>query len=205
MLMRPALCLPLILLAPLAACEKAVSPAASGKRAAADAAGRTLPRVSALEPGLWETRAQIGMIDASERALLDNPAALALADQLGGQEKTATMCLSPDEARSPNAMVIAGRMQAACSFESFSLHGGTLDAVLTCTVPGKQGRTLIAAHGDYGGKTFALDAVLRLEPDMPADTGKGPMPTTQSPPVRFHTKILGTHKGACPAGEDVAR
>lgn len=205
MKLRAALCLPPLMLALLAGCEKAAGPAESGKRAAASAAGQAAPMVTALVPGLWETTSTIGMIDAAERAALETPEALKLADELGGQQKKAAMCLSPDQARSPHAKVIAGQVEGQCSFESFSLYKGTLDAVLTCAVPGKKGRTLIAAHGNYQGKAFALDAVLRLEPDMPFDTGKGPMPSTQSPPVRFHTKIVGTYKGECPAGEDVAQ
>lgn len=205
-MMKPAaLCLSLALAVSLSACEKAASPAESGKRAAATAAGRSAPVVTALAPGLWETTSNIGMIDAADREALQSPDALKLADQLGGQQKKAAMCLSPDQARSPNARVIAGQVDGQCSFESFSLYKGTLDAVLTCAVPGKKGRTLIAAHGSYEGKAFALDAVMRLEPDMPFDTVKGPMPTTDSPPVRFHTKIIGALKGECPAGEDVAQ
>lgn len=202
MTMRLLALLPLIL---LAGCEKMSDPVQSGKRAAATAAGRERPIVTALQPGLWETTTEIAALDPQARAALETADARAIADKLGGQKQVSMACLSADQARSPNALVIGGREQGQCSFESFSLNRGALDAVLTCTWPGKAGRTLIAAHGRYGGTAFTLDTVMRIETDTPYDSIKGPMPTAKEPPVRFHTHITGTLKGACPAGEEIAQ
>ncbi|MEY3704222.1 MAG: hypothetical protein RLZZ561_1842 [Pseudomonadota bacterium] len=202
MMMRMLALVPLIL---LAGCEKMSDPVQSGKRAAATAAGRERPIVTALQPGLWETTTEIAVLEPEARAALENDDARALADKLGGQKQVSMACLSADQARSPNALVIGGRDQGQCSFESFSLNRGTLDAVLTCAQPGKVGRTLIAAHGRYGGTDFALGTVMRIETDTPYDSVKGPMPTAKAPPVRFHTRITGTLKGACPSGEEIAQ
>ena len=118
---------PLIL---LAGCEELSDPVQSGKRAAATAAGRERPVVTALQPGLWETTTEIAALDPQARAALEASDARALADKLGGQKQVSAVCLSADQARSPNALVIGGREQGQCSFESFSLNRGTLDAVL---------------------------------------------------------------------------
>ncbi|MBU6251847.1 MAG: DUF3617 family protein [Alphaproteobacteria bacterium] len=194
----------LLLLLP-AACEKASNPVQTGKTAAASAAAQSTPVITALTPGFWHTSLVADSIDLS-----DYPAALSkadrmLAEKLGGTAQKGAMCVSAEQARSPNATLIGGRESGACSFESFSLYRGTLDAVITCAHPGKAGRTLIAAHGPYAGDGFSLDAVVRIEPDTPYDTLKGPMPKSEKPPIRFHAKITGDHQGACPAGEDVAQ
>ena len=202
MTMRLLALVPLIL---LAGCEKMSDPVQSGKRAAATAAGRERPVVTALQPGLWETTTEIAALDPQARAALETADARALADKLGGQKQVSAVCLSADQARSPNALVIGGREQGQCSFESFSLNRGTLDAVLTCAHPGKVGRTLIAAHGSYAGTAFDLNTVMRIESDTPYDSVKGPMPKAKAPPVRFHTRITGTLKGSCPAGEEIAQ
>ena len=202
MMLRMLALVPLTL---LASCEKMSDPVQSGKRAAATAAGRERPIVTALQPGLWETTTDIAVMNADVRAALETSKARALADRLGGQKQVSTACLSADRARGPNALVIGGREHGQCSFESFSLNRGTLDAVLTCTQPGKAGRTLIAAHGSYGGTEFDLNTVMRIELDTPYDSVKGPMPTATTSPVRFHTRITGTLKGACPAGEEIAQ
>ncbi|NBU83809.1 MAG: DUF3617 family protein [Sphingomonadaceae bacterium] len=202
MTMRLLALVPLIF---LAGCEKMSDPVQSGKRAAATAAGRERPIVTALQPGLWETTTEIAVMDADARAALETSDARALADKLGGERRVSLACLTADQARSPNALVIGSRDQGQCSFESFSLNRGTLDAVLACSKPGKAGRTLIAAHGSYAGTAFALDTVLRIEPDTPYDSVKGPMPKAKAPPVRFHTRITGALKGACPAGEEIAQ
>jgi len=202
MTMRLLALVPLIF---LAACEKMSDPVQSGKRAAASAAGRERPIVMALQPGLWETTTEIADLDPQARAALETADARAIADKLGGQKQVSMTCLSADQARSPNALVIGGRDQGQCSFESFSLNRGTLDAVLTCAHPGKVGRTLIAAHGSYAKTAFALNSVMRIESDTPYDSVKGPMPKAKAPPVRFHTRITGTLKGSCPAGEEIAQ
>lgn len=194
----------LLLLLP-AACDKASNPVQSGKSAAASAAAQSTPVLTALTPGFWHTH-----LVADSVNLNDYPAALSkadrmLAEKLGGTAQQNALCVSAEQARRPNATLIGGRDSGACSFESFSLYRGTLDAVITCAHPGKAGRTLIAAHGPYEGNSFALDAVVRIEPDTPYDTLKGPMPTSEKPPIRFHAKITGDYQGVCPAGEEVAQ
>jgi hypothetical protein len=194
----------LLLLLP-AACDKAANPVQSGKTAAAAAARQSTPVMTVLRPGFWQTRLIADSIDLTSYPAPLSQADRMLADKLSNKTQTAAMCLSAEQARSPNATVIGGRDSGACSFESFSLYRGTLDAVITCAHPGKIGRTLIAAHGPYEGSDFALEAVVRIEPDMPYDTLKGPMPKSEKPPIRFHATITGKHQGDCPAGEDVAQ
>lgn len=194
----------LLLLLP-AACDKASNPVQSGKTAAATAARQSMPVPTVLTPGFWQTSFLADTIDLSDYPEPLSKADRMLAERLSSTAQNSAMCLSAEQARSPNASVIGGRESGACSFESFSLYRGTLDAVITCTHPGKAGRTLIAAHGPYDGQDFALEAVVRIEPDMPYDTLKGPMPKSEKPPIRFHATITGKHQGDCPAGEDVAQ
>lgn len=187
----------------VAGCEKASNPFQSGKSAAASAASQAVPAVTALLPGQWQTTMDIAPLDDAALALLDSDKKRQVADLLSGTTTTSAMCLPVDQARSPNATLIAGHDAGQCNFESFSLNRGTLDAVITCSQPGKPGRTLIAAHGTYAGADFALDAVLRVETDTPYDTVKGPMPTASGGPVRFHIRVTGKHQGECTAGEEV--
>lgn len=203
MMLRTLALLPFLFLTP--ACERAQSPVQSGKTAAASVASQPLPTITALLPGRWETTTDIAALEDTTYTGLESDGLRAIADTLGGRKLTSLMCLPVDQARSPNALVIGGREFGACSFESFSLHRGTLDAVLTCVRPGQPGRALIAAHGRYAGASFTLDTVTRIEPETPYDDVKGPMPTPDSKPVRFHTRITGVHKGDCPAGEEVAQ
>jgi hypothetical protein len=197
--------LTLVALLLLAACEKTPNPVQSGKSAAASAASHPTRVVTALSPGLWQTDQVFDPVDfaAYETPLTD--ADRAVAEKLGGKIQTGSMCVSANDARSPYAPVIAGQEAGQCNFESFSLDRGTLDAVIACVRPNKPGRTLIVAHGNYSGTSFALDAVVRVEPRTPYDTIKGPMPEADKEPIRLHARITGRYKGACPAGEDVAQ
>ncbi|MFM7027988.1 MAG: DUF3617 domain-containing protein [Chakrabartia sp.] len=189
----------------LAACEKTPNPVQSGKSAAASAASHSAQVSTLLAPGLWQIDQSIDPTDfeRAQEALADGRQQMA--EKLIGPRQTSSMCLSVDQARSPSAAVIAGRDAGQCSFESFSRNRETLDAVITCVHANKPGRTLLAVHGTYQGTRFLLDAVMRLEPNTPFDTMKGPMPTADAEPIRMHTRIEGSFKGECPAGEDVAQ
>lgn len=129
-----------------------------------------------LKPGKWETKQEIEGVakaDLNARSKAEIRNSTAAIDQ----------CLAPDEAHRPDANFFAGGDASACEYNRFSMHGGLLEAGISCTVtPGTMTMTL---KGRYTPTSYALDATATT-------SGTGDSPITTS------AKLTGTWLEACP-------
>lgn len=135
-------------------------------------------------PGKWETRVEL--IDTQI------PGIERLPPQLAAQMKSkmaeahiSSSCMSPEDAKRPDAKVIAGRDKGNCTFEHFNLAGGKIDAKMTCSEP--NGATEMTLNGTFTRDT--MDEVAEMTMAMPSG--------------QMHTKMKITARrvGDCTAGD----
>jgi len=155
--------------------------------------------VTALNPGAWTTTSEIVNVELPSIEGQDPQMAEAMIGSMKGRKTTATTCLTPEQARSPNAGLIGGKDGGQCSFESFSLSHGTLDSVMSCHKDGEETRMVIATHGTYSGDEVALDAVMRMDTAERVEKVEKGEKTEAAQTLRLHARITGKRTGACPA------
>ena len=117
----------------------------------------------------------------------------AMVRQMLGRTQTQTMCVTPEQARGPSSQLIGGSASGDCSFETFSLLRGTLNAVMTCRKQGEAGQLVVATNGAYAGDTVELESVMRVEETLDQPKEKA---------LRFIAKVAGKRTGECPATKE---
>ncbi len=147
-------------------------------------------KVETITPGQWTvtteiTDVRLPGVEGEEPQMAD-----AMMQQMKGRTQTQSTCVSPDQARGPNSALIGGTANGACSFETFSLLRGALNAVLTCRKDDSAGQMVIAVSGTYGGDQFDLESVTRVEEtlDQPKDKA-----------LRVVSTVTGHRTGDCAA------
>jgi uncharacterized ParB-like nuclease family protein len=147
-------------------------------------------KVETITPGQWTVTTEITDVRLPAMEGEDRQMADAMTQQMKGRTQTQTSCVTPEQARGPNSTLIGGTNNGACSFESFSLLRGALNAVLTCRKEGNPGQMVIATSGTYGGDKVDLETVMRVEEtlDQPKDKA-----------LRIVSTVTGRRIGDCPA------
>ena len=146
-------------------------------------------KVEAITPGQWTVTTEITEVRLPAVAEEDRQMADAMAQQMQGRTQTQTSCVSPEQARGPSSALIGGTANGACSFETFSLLRGALNAVMTCRKEGDPGQMVVATSGTYGGDKVDLESVTRVEEtlDQPKDKA-----------LRIVSTVTGRRTGDCP-------
>ena len=146
-------------------------------------------KVEAITPGQWTVTTEITEVRLPAVAEEDRQMADAMAQQMKGRTQTQTSCVSPEQARGPSSALIGGTANGACSFETFSLLRGALNAVMTCRKEGAPGQMVVATSGTYGGDKVDLESVTRVEEtlDQPKDKA-----------LRIVSTVTGRRTGDCP-------
>jgi len=155
--------------------------------------------VTALNPGAWTTTSEIVNVELPSIEGQDPQMAEAMIGSMKGRKTSTTTCLTPEQAKSPNAGLIGGKEGGQCSFESFSLSHGTLDSVMSCHKEGEAARMVIATHGSYSGDEVALDAVMRVDTAERIEKVEKGEKTEAAQTLRLHARITGKRTGACEA------
>jgi hypothetical protein len=151
---------------------------------------KAVEKVETITPGQWTVTSEITDVRLPGVKGADPRIADAMMQQMKGRTQTQTSCVTPEQARGPNSTLIGGTTNGACSFGSFSLLHGTLNAVLNCRKEGNSGQMVIATSGTYGGDKVDLETVMRVEEtlDQPKDKA-----------LRIVSTVTGRRTGACPA------
>ncbi len=153
-------------------------------------------KVETITPGQWTVTTEITEVRLPTIEGQDQQMAEAMTQQMKGRKQTQTSCVTPEQARGPSSALIGGDANGACSFETFSLLRGTLNAVMTCRKKDDPGQMVIATSGTYGGDKVELESVMRVEEtlDQPKDKA-----------MRLVAKVSGVRTGACPAKAGAAK
>lgn len=153
-------------------------------------------KVETITPGQWEVTTEITDVRLPGVAGTDPKIAEAMTQQMKGRSQTQTSCVTPDQARGPSSALIGGDTNGACSFETFSLLRGRLNAVMTCRKDGEPGQMVIATNGTYAGDTIELESVMRVEQTLN-------QPKEQA--MRLAAKVTGRRTGDCPASKGASK
>lgn len=153
-------------------------------------------KVETITPGLWTVTTEITEVRLPGLESEDRQMADAMSQQMVGRKQTQTSCVTPEQARGPSSALIGGDANGVCSFETFSLLRGTLNAVMTCRKQGDPGQMVIATNGTYGGDKVELESVMRVEESLDQPKDKA---------MRLVSKVTGHRTGACPAKTDAAK
>lgn len=150
-------------------------------------------KVETITPGQWTVTTEITDVRLPGVEGQDAQMADAMMQQMKGRTQTQSTCVTPDQARGPSSALIGGQLNGACSFETFSLQSGTLDAVMTCRKDGDPGQMVVATHGTYSGDTIDLESVTRVEQTLNQPKEKA---------MRLVAKVTGKRIGDCPAQKE---
>jgi hypothetical protein len=152
----------------LAACSGASSPDADGdgKVSLGEAAKSAEAQGMKPEPGLYKTT--VTMTALNIPGLPPE-----MKDHGAGLVTTAEDCLTPEEVDQGYEAMVKHGQDGDCAYESFTLAGGKLDAVLVCKAEGRATRTTVS------GTTSSTGADLTATTAMEFDgAGKGTMTAT---------------------------
>ena len=135
-----------------------------------------------ISPGRWEAKMTI-----SDMTMPGLPPGMAekMRGRLG-QARTIVSCLTPEEVRAPKGKFF-GAMDKSCKYDRFTMAGGKIDSVMTCTTGGMT-RTMTMA-GTYSPDSYTMAM---------SSTGTGTGPEAMS----MKMSMAGKRTGACTGKED---
>jgi Protein of unknown function (DUF3617) len=133
-----------------AAGDSVSTPSGSASAAGAGAAGGG----NLIRPGEWETKVETVEVDAPGM-----PAQVKqmMANAMGGSKMTVRDCVTPEEARRPNADLFAGKDRGNCTSKDFSMSGGRLRGTISCPAGnGRTGSMTMAMDGRFGPDSYTV-------------------------------------------------
>jgi len=161
---------------------------AGGNEAVAEADGATEGESAAapagamaeLRPGQWETRVEVLRLNMSD--VPNMPAGMTAPMP---PPTTVLSCLTPEQARQPNAGFLTGaENQSGCAYENFSMKGGRMRGIVTCTREGTTVRATV--NGSFTANSYEMESESRV--------------TANGMTVETASRVTSRRIGDCPAG-----
>ncbi len=143
----------LILAAPivLAACSPGGADAdGDGEISQQEAAAET-SNIS-ITPGQWETTVQLTEFEMTG---MPEEAREMMRRQMG-QSRTSTSCITPEEAANPQATMFGGDENDSCTYNDFTMSGGTMLIDATCRPEGTDGTMTMRMEGTYTAARYDM-------------------------------------------------
>ncbi|MGQ0558382.1 MAG: DUF3617 domain-containing protein [Sphingosinicella sp.] len=157
----------------LAACGS--QPGNQQAAADGDAAGGGGSAAIALQAGLWEVTAEMVSMNISGMPPGVTPPM--------APPTTIRNCLTPEQARAPNADFFSGKSEGGCTGENMSFGGGRIQGTIRCETP--QGTMQIAMDGSYDATSYQMTQ--RIEGQMAGQS------------VNMENRVSARRVGDCPA------
>lgn len=116
-----------------------------------------------LSPGEWQSTMKIEKLEMKG---LPPEATAAMQKQMGAAQ-TFKSCLTPEQAEKPSAEFFQGKQNSNCTYEKFTMSGGTIDAAMTCKEGGQTQK--MTMQGSYGAEKYDIrfTAEGEAQPGMP--------------------------------------
>ena len=174
-----------IVLIPLAlgmlpACDKGVEM----KNASPEQVAREMDKKGAaqkfIDPGKWEQTTTLISVDAPGMPT-DAKAAM---QQAIGQSQVHSVCLTPEQAKSPREDFFTGK-DANCRYEHFNWAGGKIDLKLRCEHP--NAIQIMELAGTYEPRRYSMAMTMTNEGKTPAEK------------LQMKMKVDAKNVGACDA------
>ena len=129
-------------------------------------------------PGQWEATNEI--VSATAPGMPEG----VLADMIG-RKTTVRNCVTPEQAAKPDANFLAAQENSNCSYQDFSMAGGTMTGTMTCQGGDTPGKMVMEMSGAYGPTSY----------DMTMDMKTSELPGGMSMTVKART--TGKRVGDC--------
>ncbi|WP_326525498.1 DUF3617 domain-containing protein [Sphingomonas sp.] len=137
-----------------------------------------------MEPGKWETRVTI---DSAEAPGMPPQAAAMMKQQMAsGTGQVHTSCVTKEMAEKPTGELFSGKDNGECRYDRFSMAGGRIDAVMTCSPAGQPDAVKMTTSGDFAATEYKVGNVMEM-----AVPGAGKM--------TVRSTVAGKRLGACDA------
>ena len=134
-------------------------------------------------PGEWETTVETVSVDIPG---LTGPMKEQMTQLMLNKKQVGTSCVTPEEAKSPPAKVLANG-QGRCTYEKFTMAGGKIDGTLSCDAEG--GKMTMRMTGSFTDDRFTIEN--DMETAMPGGAQV----------MKIKAKTSGKRLGECPAGK----
>jgi hypothetical protein len=139
-----------------------------------------------LNPGRWEMKIKFAKFEVEGMP----PEAKQAMQQMLGQERTSTSCLTKEEAEKPGGAFF-GQQSTDCRYDTFTMGGGKIEAAMTCKgqALGGGSEAKIKMAGTYSPSTY----------DMTMDM-QGAAPNGKS--MNMSMAVASKHSGECKGDEE---
>lgn len=104
-----------------------------------------------ISPGRWETTMTIHDMTIPGMP----PEMAARMKTMTAKPRTFESCVTPEEAKKPKEDFFTGEADKSCRYDSFSMGGGVISAVMHCSSEGA--RQTMKMNGKYGPDSYHLD------------------------------------------------
>lgn len=102
-----------------------------------------------LNPGQWQSSLKMESLDMGREL---PPQVKQAMEKSMGMEKSFATCLTPEQAKAPKGDFF--NQQAGCTYDHFTMSGGTIDSAATCT---REGVTqTITMQGQYSPDSYQM-------------------------------------------------
>ena len=126
------------------------------KNASVADVAKTMEDQQKLNPGAWSTTVEIVDVKLGGLTPKDAQMAETISRAMKGQKKTTETCLTPEQSKKSVTEMFAGRNADNCTYESFKMSDGNMDAVMSCAPPGGQGKMTLSMKGRYGADSYDM-------------------------------------------------
>jgi hypothetical protein len=164
----------------LAGCDRL---AEESRNMTADEVAQELAGVQ-IEPGLWETSSEVVDIVAPNLPR-------ELQQKAKSRSAGATRhCITPEQAARPQANFLATQENNSCTYRDFTMRGGRMQGVMTCSGGQLEGQATATMDGQYGPQSYDMRTRMEMA---------GPGGVTMT----VETRAQGRRIGDCPGeGEE---
>jgi hypothetical protein len=153
------------------------SPTASASAAATGSGGGSVQ----IQPGEWETKIESVEVDAPG---LPPQAKDMLARAMGGSKTTVRNCVTPEQARRPDADMFSGKGRGNCKSSDFSISGGHMHGTVSCPAgEGRLGSMTMVMDGQFSPQGYSVSQ------NMTTDAGGTKM--------TIKSRVTGKRVGEC--------
>jgi Protein of unknown function (DUF3617) len=144
-----------------------------------------------INPGQWAVSSEILAVDMPGMPAKEKEMMAAMTKAMVGQKTVNESCISPEQAAKPNAEMFAANGGGSCTFETFTIFSGKMNAVMDCAAPGgAAGKMHLVMSGQYGGDSYDITSEIKMS-GMPSGSAAGGMTIT--------SRSSGKRSGACKA------
>ena len=162
-------------------------PVVEAKNASVAEVAAKVKGAARIEPGKWRTDVALNIVDIP--GLPPEIAGQMKQQMAGSANHTRETCVTPEMADRPPGELL-GSEGDSCRYETLTMAGGRLDAVMVCKAGESGGDVRMTVGGDYGGSRYDLTSDMVMK-----------MPGAAAQTMTIKMNVKGERLGACDGTE----